>query len=213
MTPMMQNESTYNTFDLFSLASLGACLALCKFRFIGGRQQKDQRAKDIANATVFSDKEVFYVSLLPSLDSPDSLDSFKVRILDRNLSGFSLLSGHNLHTCRCLCPVSLIVESVNVNSPPSPPSIMNQASFVEIHENFPGGLAAYRRQTIHRINSNDPRVIQVHIDNILSQDEGDVESFASALRGNTHLKYVCFGNDEYDMDHLDTVLSALAETK
>ena len=96
---------------------------------------------------------------------------------------------------------------------PSPPSIMNQASFVEIHENFPGGLAAYRRQTIHRINSNDPRVIQVHIDNILSQDEGDVESFASALRGNTHLKYVCFGNDEYDMDHLDKVLSALAETK
>eukprot|EP00986_Skeletonema_menzelii_P010962 scaffold5481_cov80-Skeletonema_menzelii.AAC.1 len=139
---------------------------LCKFRFIGGRHQKDQRAKDIANATVFSDKEV---------------------------------------------TVSLIVESVN--SPPSPPSIMNQASFVEIHENFPGGLAAYRRQTIHRINSNDPRVIQVHIDNILSQDEGDVESFASALRGNTYLKYVCFGNDEYDMDHLDKVLSALAETK
>lgn len=80
MTPMMQNESIVLSTYL-AWRSLGACLALCKFRFIGGRQQKDQRAKDIANATVFSDKEVFYVSLLPSLDSPDSLDSFKVRIL------------------------------------------------------------------------------------------------------------------------------------
>lgn len=91
---------------------------------------------------------------------------------------------------------------------------MNQANFVQIHENFPGGLSTYSRQTIQRINSNDPRVIQVHIDNILSsRDESDVESFANALRGNTHLKYVCFGNDEYDTDHLDKVLSALAETK
>jgi len=90
---------------------------------------------------------------------------------------------------------------------------MNQANFAEIHRNYPGGLSAYSRQTIQRIKSNDPRVIQVHIDNILSQDEDDAESFANALRGNNHLKYVCFGNDDYDSDHIDFVLSALTETK
>ena len=61
-----------------------------------------------------------------------------------------------------------------------------------------------------RIFKNDPRVIQVHIDNILSED--NAELFANSLVGNTHLQYVCFGNDEYDSDHVDMILSALTET-
>lgn len=91
---------------------------------------------------------------------------------------------------------------------------MNESNnFVEIHRNFPGGLSAYSRDTIQRIDSNDPRVRQVHIDNILSQGEECAVSFAESLRGNTNLKYVCFGTSEYDSDHIDMVLRALTETK
>jgi hypothetical protein len=90
---------------------------------------------------------------------------------------------------------------------------MNESNFVEIHRNFPGGLPAYSRDTTQRINSNDPRVIQVHIDNIISQGDECAVSFAKSLRGNTHLKYVCFGNNEYDSEHIDMVLLALTETK
>lgn len=87
---------------------------------------------------------------------------------------------------------------------------MNQRDFVRIHHNFPGGLSEYRRQTIQRIFTNDPRVMQLHLDNILNED--NAELFANALVGNTFLEYVCFGNDEYDSDHVDMILSALTET-
>ena len=91
---------------------------------------------------------------------------------------------------------------------------MEHNNFIEIHHNYPGGLPAYSRQTIQLIKSNDPRVVRVHTENILNQgDDAAAKSFADALRGNTQLRYLCFGCHTSEPERVDMILSALTETK